>query len=283
MPYGSSRITRWVTFRLIFKFPKEFPCCQRGGNLLSSSNGIIRVSDLVKKYGEVAALKGLDLEVFSGELYGFLGPNGAGKTTTINVLTGLTVPTSGEVILDGFHMPEESGDVKRDIGLCPQITAVYDYLTGRENVEFFGGLQGMEESQISSRTKLLLRSLGLEGDADRRVGEYSGGMKRRINLAMGLVHGPKMVFLDEPTVGMDPQSRHAVWDFLMELKESRKTLILTTHYMEEAEILCDRVGIIDHGRLIGLGSPEELMKDHDAQNLEEVFLDLTGRTIREEM
>lgn len=248
----------------------------------SESRSLIVIDKLVKKYEDTIAVNGLSLEVKEGELFGLLGPNGAGKTTTINVLCGLLKPTSGSVSVGGYDVTKESFKIKELIGVCPQDTAVYSYLTGRENVELFGNLHTMPKDKIKKNSEELLNKLGLLEDANRRAGKYSGGIRRRLNIAMALVQDPKIVFLDEPTVGMDVQSRHAVWDFLREIKKRRKTIILTTHYMEEAEELCDRVGIIDHGKLIALGSPKQLKDDFRAKNLEEVFINLTGRSIRSE-
>jgi len=246
------------------------------------SRSLIVIDRLVKKYEDTIAVNGLSLEVKEGELFGLLGPNGAGKTTTINVLCGLLKPTSGSVSVGGYDVTKESFKIKELIGVCPQDTAVYSYLTGRENVELFGNLHTMPKDKIKKNSEELLNKLGLLEDANRRAGRYSGGIRRRLNIAMALVQDPKIVFLDEPTVGMDVQSRHAVWDFLRGLKKRCKTIILTTHYMEEAEELCDRVGIIDHGKLIALGSPKQLKDDFRAKNLEEVFINLTGRSIRSE-
>ncbi len=241
----------------------------------------IVIDNLTKRFEDVTAVDGLSLEVENGELYGLLGPNGAGKTTVINVLCGLLEPTSGSVSVGGYDVQKEPVKVKELIGVCPQDAAVYPYLTGRENVELFGNLHAMPKDKLKRNTEELLGKMGLLEDAKRRVGKYSGGMKRRINLIMALVHDPKIAFLDEPTVAMDPQSRHAVWDFIRELKKENKTVILTTHYMEEAEELCDRVGIIDHGKLIALGAPKQLIDKFKEKNLEDVFIQLTGRRIRE--
>jgi ABC-2 type transport system ATP-binding protein len=212
-----------------------------------------------------------------------LGPNGAGKTTTINVLCGLIKPTSGTAKVDGYDVQKETEKVKTLIGVCPQETAIYPYLTGAENVELFGDLHAMNKETLKARRDMLLEKMGLTEDAKRRSEKYSGGMKRRLSLILALIHNPQIAFLDEPTVAMDPQSRHAVWDFIKELKKEDKTIILTTHYMEEAEELCDRVGIIDHGKLIALGAPQELISKSKVKNLEEVFIALTGRKIREEI
>ena len=242
----------------------------------------IVVDNLTKRFEDVTAIDGLCLTVANAELFGLLGPNGAGKTTTINVLCGLTRPSSGSVKVAGHDIQKETTHVKKLIGVCPQETPVYTHLTGRENIELFGNLYEMPREKLKERTEKLLQILGLSEDADRRVGKYSGGMKRRLNLIMALIHDPEIAFLDEPTVAMDPQARHAVWDFIKELKQAGKTVILTTHYMEEAQELCDRVGIIDHGKLIALGSPKDLMTQYNCGNLEEVFIQLTGRKIREE-
>jgi ABC-2 type transport system ATP-binding protein len=243
----------------------------------------IVIDKLTKRFEDVIAIDGLCLNVAKAELFGLLGPNGAGKTTTINVLCGLTEPSSGSVQVAGHDIRREITQVKKLIGVCPQETSVYTYLTGRENIELFGNLYEMPQKKLKERSEKLIQILGLSEDADRRVGKYSGGMRRRLNLIMALIHDPEIAFLDEPTVAMDPQARHAVWEFIEELKKTGKTIILTTHYMEEAQELCDRVGIIDQGKLIALGSPKDLMIKYSAGNLEEVFIQLTGRKIREEL
>lgn len=243
----------------------------------------IVIHDLTKKFEDITAVDGLSLNINKGELFGLLGPNGAGKTTIINILCGLLAPTKGSVSVGGYNVQKELQNVKELIGVCTQETAVYPFLTGRENVELFGNLHAMPKQRIKKNAEDLLEHLGLIEDANRRVGKYSGGMKRRINLIMALVHDPEIAFLDEPTVAMDPQSRRAVWDFIRELRKQGRTIILTTHYMEEAEELCDRVGIVDHGKLIALGSPRHLKDKFNAKDLEEVFIQLTGRRIREEM
>ena len=164
----------------------------------------------------------------------------------------------------------------------PQETAIYPYLTGAENLALFGNLHGMKQKALKERSKMLLAKMGLTEDAKRITAKYSGGMKRRLSLTLALIHDPQVAFLDEPTVAMDPQSRHAVWDFIKDQKTNGKTIVLTTHYMEEAEELCDRVGIIDHGKLIAQGAPKELVAQGQVKNLEELFIKLTGRNIREE-
>jgi ABC-2 type transport system ATP-binding protein len=250
---------------------------------MALTEAAIVVEKLTKKFEDVTAVDGLDLTVDRGELFGLLGPNGAGKTTTINILCGLLEPTSGSVEVGGYDVRKEPNRVRKLIGVSPQETAVYPHLTGKENMELFANLHAMSKEKMRKNVNELLQKLSLRDHAKRLAGKYSGGMMRRINLAMSLVNDPEIAFLDEPTVGMDPQSRRAVWDFITDLKKKNKTVLLTTHYMEEAEELCDRVGIIDNGKLISLGSPQQLKKQFNARNLEEVFLQLTGRRIREEV
>lgn len=243
----------------------------------------ISIENLLKRFEDVTAVDGINLQVPHGELFGLLGPNGAGKTTLINMLCGLIQPNKGSCRVGGFDTQKETAKVKEIIGVCPQETAVYPYLTGSENVELFGNLYAMKKQNLETRRDMLLQNMGLSQDAHRRAEKYSGGMKRRLSLILSLIHDPKIAFLDEPTVAMDPQSRHAVWDFIRELKKQGKTIILTTHYMEEAEELCDRVGIIDHGKLIALDSPRKLISKNEVKDLEEVFIKLTGRKIREDV
>lgn len=243
----------------------------------------ITIDKLTKRFEDVIAVDDLSLDIERGELFGLLGPNGAGKTTTINILCGLVELTSGAVSVGGYDVQKEAAKVKELIGVCPQDATAYPYLSGRENVELFGNLHAMPKEKLKKNTTELLEDMGLTQDADRRFGKYSGGMKRRVNLIMALVHDPEIAFLDEPTAALDPQSRLAVWDFVRGLKKRGKTIILTTHYMEEAEDLCDRVGIIDHGKLIALGAPNQLKDKFKAKDLEQVFIQLTGRKIREEL
>lgn len=246
------------------------------------SESAIIIEHLAKKYQDVTALDDLSLQVGKGELFGLLGPNGAGKTTTISILCGLLKPTGGQASICGYDVQKDSAKVKDMIGVCIQETAIYQYLTGAENIELFGNLYTMDKTSLKARQSMLLNKMGLVDDAKRKTAKYSGGMKRRLSLILALIHDPQVIFLDEPTVAMDPQSRHAVWDFIEELKAQNKTIILTTHYMEEAEALCDRVGIIDHGKLITLGRPKDLITKNNVKNLEEVFIKLTGRNMREE-
>ena len=243
-------------------------------------NGI-KLQNITKKFDDITAVKDLSFEVEAGELFGLLGPNGAGKTTTIKMLTGLLKPTSGEAQIGVFDIKKSMDKIKEMIGVCPQEPAFYPYLTGRENVELFGNLHGMSKTKIKERAEELLVKVGLVEGATRQAGKYSGGMVRRISLVMALISDPDVAFLDEPTVAMDVQSRRATWEFIKDLKAQGKTVVLTTHYIEEAELLCDRVGIIDNGKLIALDTPKALMAKNDAKDLEDVFIKLTGRKIRE--
>jgi ABC-2 type transport system ATP-binding protein len=246
-------------------------------------NPAIIIENLQKKFEDVTAVDGVSLQIEEGELFGLLGPNGAGKTTIINILCGLIKPTKGSCKVGGYDVHEDTVKVKDLIGVCPQETAVYSYLKGSENVDLFGNLYSMNKQMLEARRTMLFETMGLTAEANRQVGKYSGGMKRRLSLIISLIHDPQIAFLDEPTVAMDPQTRHAVWDFIKDLKKKGKTIILTTHYMEEAEELCDRVGIIDHGKLIALDSPKELISRNRVVDLEDVFIKLTGRKIREEV
>jgi len=248
---------------------------------LSQGETGIEIHGLTKTYEDVKAVDNLTLSIKRGELFGLLGPNGSGKTTTINCLNGLVKPTAGQMSVGGHDVEKETSQVRAISGLSPQETAVYPFLTGRENIELFGELYSVSGAALKTRVDYVIGKVGLAEDAKRRVSTYSGGTKRRVSIAMALIQDPEFLFLDEPTVAMDPQSRRAVWDFVRELKSRGKTILLTTHYMEEAEELCDKVGIIDHGQLIALGTPSELKAKYQAKTLEDVFIGITGRTIRE--
>jgi ABC-2 type transport system ATP-binding protein len=243
----------------------------------------VTIDNLTKKYDDKVAIDGLSLHIEKGELFGLLGPNGAGKTTTINILCGLITPTSGSAQILSYDVQKDSLKVRELIGVCTQETAIYPYLTGIENLELFGNLHTLDKKTLKTRRDMLLDKMGLAEEAKRKASKYSGGMKRRLSLALALIHDPEIAFLDEPTVAMDPQSRHAVWDFIRNQKGRGKTVILTTHAMEEAQELCDRIGIIDQGKLIALGTPKQLIEENGVKNLEEVFIQLTGREMREEI
>jgi ABC-2 type transport system ATP-binding protein len=250
---------------------------------LKMENNGIKVDNLKKKFADITAVDGVSFEVKPGELFGLLGPNGAGKTTIINILVGLLDPSNGTAIVGGFNVQKDPSKVHGLIGVCPQEPAFYEHLTGRENVELFGNLHGVTKKVLKERTDDLLTRVGLVEGATRKAGNYSGGMIRRISLVMALINDPEIAFLDEPTVAMDVQSRRATWEFLKDLKSQGKTIILTTHYIEEAEALCDRVGIIDTGKIIAIDTPKNLLAKHGADNLEEVFIKITGRKIREDV
>jgi ABC-2 type transport system ATP-binding protein len=250
----------------------------------ASSNGkAIVIDNLVKQFGDVTAVNGLNLAIGKGEMFGFLGPNGAGKTTTINMMCGLLTPTAGTTHIGGFNISQEPQKAKALLGVCPQEAAVYKFLTGMENLELFGAMHGMDKQAVKARAEMLVNQADFSAAAQRRTKGYSGGMMRQLNLMIALISNPDIVFLDEPTVGMDARARRRTWKFIQTLKEQGKTVILTTHYIEEAQSLSDRVAIIDYGELIALGTPEELMTENDANDLEAVFLHITGRRIAEGM
>ncbi len=241
----------------------------------------IAIKDLVKNFGDVKAVNGLNLEIYKGEMFGFLGPNGAGKTTTISMLCGLLAPSRGSAQIAGFDIKQEPQKVKERIGVCPQEAAVFKFLTGMENLELFGNLHSMDKQTLKDRAAALVEQADFAEAAKRKTKGYSGGMMRQLNLMIALMSDPEIVFLDEPTVGMDARARRRTWQQIAALKDQGKTVILTTHYIEEAQELSDRVGIIDYGELIALGTPDELMAEHDAADLEAVFLEITGRRIME--
>jgi ABC-2 type transport system ATP-binding protein len=244
-------------------------------------NKAIEIRNLKKDFGDIKAVDGVSFEVKEGEIFGLLGPNGAGKTTIINMMNGLLTPTSGEAIVGGFNVRKNLQKVHELIGVCPQHAALYKFLSGRENIELFGNLHSIEKKALKKRANDLLKEVNFLEAADRKTKGYSGGMIRQINLLIALINNPDIVFLDEPTVGMDPRARRKTWEFIGNIKKQNKTIVLTTHYIEEAEALSDHVAIIDYGKLIAFGSPTELMEKHKAKNLEEVFMKITGRRIME--
>ena len=221
---------------------------------------ILEVYELVKQYGNFTAVKGISFAVREGEIFSLLGPNGAGKTTTISVLSTLYAPTRGDAVIAGHSVTRSPMDVRRAIGVVPQELALYDDLTARENLVFWGQMYGLAGKALAARVDEVLAQIGLTGRAKERVKTYSGGMKRRVNIGVGLLHKPRLLFMDEPTVGIDPQSRRAILDSVKELNRQGMTILYTTHYMEEAQELSHRVGIMDHGELIALGSQAELTR-----------------------
>jgi len=221
---------------------------------------ILIARDLRKTFGDNEAVKGISFSVLRGEIFSLLGPNGAGKTTTINMLSCLLKPTSGGAEIAGHAIPGDTLAVRRAIGVVPQEIALYDALSARQNLEFWGRLYDMSGKELARRIDQVLEQVGLADRAKDKVKTFSGGMKRRINIAAGLLHRPQLLFMDEPTVGIDPQSRRRILDMVRELRDAGMTVLYTTHYMEEAEELSDRVGIIDQGRLIALGTQAELTR-----------------------
>ncbi len=219
---------------------------------------ILEVKNLVKHYGDFQAVKGVSFNIEEGEIFSLLGPNGAGKTTTISMLSTLYTPTSGDATISGHSVTREPMAVRQLIGVVPQDLALYEDLTARENLIFWGQMYDLSGKALTSRVDEVLEQIGLSDKANNRVKTYSGGMKRRVNIGVGLLHKPKLLFMDEPTVGIDPQSRRAILDTVKALNKQGMTLLYTTHYMEEAEELSDRVGIIDHGELIAIGTQKEL-------------------------
>jgi ABC-2 type transport system ATP-binding protein len=281
---------------------------------------MLTIDHVRKHYGTLVAVDGLSLAVRPGEVLGLLGPNGAGKSTTVNLAVGLLAPEEGRVVIEGSGNPQNPA-VRARLGVAPQALALYDLLTGEENLRFFGEVYGLSGSRLVERVRWSLDFVGLTDRAGDRINTYSGGMKRRMNLASALVHDPQLVLLDEPTVGVDPQSRNQIFENILALKQLGRTLIYTTHYMEEAERLCDRVAIMDKGRLLALGTVPELLTTYGGRptlvaqtdrgevrietadplselnrlaaigtvhsfhleraTLEQVFLHLTGRSLRD--
>jgi len=234
----------------------------------------IEVEGLVREFKEVTAVAGIDLQVAAGEIYGFLGPNGAGKSTTVLMLTTLLPPTSGRATVGGFDIAREGAKVRGVIGAALQEAALDPLLTGREHVQLQATLQGLPRADRKRRAAELLARVGLTEAADRRVGGYSGGMKRRLDLALALVHGPRILFLDEPTTGLDPQSRTALWEEVSRLaRDEGMTVFLTTQYLEEADVLADRVGIIDRGKIVAEGTPAQLKAEVGRPSVEVVPVD----------
>jgi len=218
---------------------------------------VIKTKNLTKKFGEFTAVDGLDLEIRQGEIFGFLGPNGAGKTTSIRMMVGLLSPTGGEVRIAGMG----NSSVEDKVGVCPQDLVIWEELTTYENIRFMGNMHGVPREKLGDRTNELIEDLQLEDKRDNLASELSGGMKRRLNLGMSLVHDPEIVVLDEPSAGLDPQTRYSVWEYIKGLRQGENgCIILTTHLMEEADRVSDRVGIIDRGELIVVDTPENLKK-----------------------
>jgi ABC-2 type transport system ATP-binding protein len=249
---------------------------------------IISVQNLVKKYGEFEAVKSISFEVFEGEIFGLLGPNGAGKSTTLEIIETLRKKTSGTITVAGFDLDKQATEIKKIIGVQLQSSGFYPGLNLVELINLFNGLYNENVNALE-----LLDKVNLRDKAKAKVKELSGGQKQRFSIATTLINKPKIVFLDEPTTGLDPQARRNLWDLIKQIRSEGTTVIITTHYMDEAELLCDRVAIIDAGKIISLATPDKLIDDLVATgfekpkeikqaNLEDVFIHLTGRTIRED-
>jgi ABC-2 type transport system ATP-binding protein len=244
---------------------------------------MIKVQNLVKRFGELTAVDDVSFEVRRGEVFAFLGPNGAGKTTTIKMLTTLLRPTSGVVELDGLDPVARRDEVRKRFGVVFQDPSLDQELTAWENMEIHGVLYGVPRKERRERAEELLKLFELWERRKALVKTFSGGMRRRLEIARGLLHTPKVLFLDEPTLGLDPQSRNQMWTHVKSLNETDNvTVFLTTHYMDEAERVADRIAVIDHGRIVATGSPQELKEQTGADSLEGAFLALTGTTIRDE-
>jgi ABC-2 type transport system ATP-binding protein len=250
----------------------------------SATDIALSTESLVKLYpgADKPALDGLTLQVERGSIFGLLGPNGAGKTTAISILCTLLRPTSGAAIILGHDVVTAADAVRRSIGLVPQDIALYPSLTARENLRYFARMLRISGRRIEERVAQCLELVGLNDCADRLIDTFSGGMKRRANLAVGVLHEPDILFLDEPTVGIDAQSRNLILERLTDLNRAGMTIIYTTHYMEEAQQLCDEIAIVDAGKVIARGGPKRLVDDAaDCSNLEELFLQLTGKQLRD--
>lgn len=242
------------------------------------------VRDLHKSFNEHKAVDGVSFSIEKGENFGLLGPNGAGKTTTIRMLSTVLDSDSGEITVGGHSVEREAAEVRSLIGVCPQDLALYEDLSALDNMVFFGRMAGLNGKRAKEQAMEHLKLMGLEDRAKGKVAKFSGGMKRRINLAIALMGNPELLFLDEPTVGIDPQSRNHVFENIQGLQEKGMTILYTTHYMDEADRLCNRVAIMDGGRIIRMDTPRNLKKqigDPDKVTLEDVFLNLTGRSLRD--
>ncbi|MCL5438780.1 MAG: ATP-binding cassette domain-containing protein [Patescibacteria group bacterium] len=246
-------------------------------------NNIIQVKNLTKKFKEFIAVNNVSFEVKKNEIFAFLGPNGAGKTTTIKMLTTLLDPTSGEIFLNGFDALKEKNEARKSFGIVFQDPSLDDELTAFENMQFHAVLYNVKTNSLRQKIIELLDFVELQDRKDALVKTFSGGMKRRLEIARGLLHHPKILFLDEPTLGLDPQTRNKIWDYIKNLNKTEGiTVFFTTHYMEEAENIAQRVAIIDHGKIVAKETPEQLKKLTKSTSLEKAFLALTGKKIRDE-
>jgi len=249
----------------------------------NASPYIIEARDLVKKFNGFTAVDKISFKVKKGEIFAFLGPNGAGKTTTIKMLTTLLRPSDGSILINSYDPAKEQDKVRSSFGIVFQDQSIDEELTAWENMEFHAVLYGVSKVKRKAKIEKLLRFVGLWEKQKELVKKFSGGMRRRLEIARGLIHEPAILFLDEPTLGLDPQTRANIWDHIKSLNENKgMTVFFTTHYIEEAQKMAHQVSIIDHGKIIKRGTPEELITATNTQNLEEAFLELTGKEIRKE-
>jgi len=247
------------------------------------NNNIIEVQGLTKKFSDFVAVDNISFSVDKGEIFAFLGPNGAGKTTTIKILTTILQPTSGKIFINGSDPRTEQNDVRRAFGIVFQDPSLDDELTALENMEFHGVLYKVPKEMRQKRIEELLKYVELWDRRNELVKKFSGGMKRRLEVARGLIHHPKILFLDEPTLGLDPQTRNHIWNYIKGLNQTEKmTVFLTTHYMEEADKIAQRIAVIDHGKIVAMGTSAQLKEKTKTNSLEEAFLALTGNIMREE-
>ena len=244
---------------------------------------IISVKSVTKKYKDVTAVDNISFDVYRGEIFGFLGPNGAGKSTTIKMLTTLQHPTEGALFLAGNNVSTAQDAARKTFGIVFQDPSLDDELTANENMQLHAALYNLDKKLAKERTAELLNLVELWDRKDSRVKTFSGGMKRRLEIARGLLHHPKILFLDEPTLGLDAQTRNLLWNYIQKLNEQEEmTIFFTTHYLVEAEAIADRIAIIDHGKIVAMGNTEQLKNQTNTESLEEAYLELTGKTVRDE-
>lgn len=246
---------------------------------------IIEVRNLVKVFHsrgrKITAVNDVSFDVFNGEIFGMIGPNGAGKSTTFSMLTTLIKPTSGSIKVAGFNVEKQDDKIRPLIGIVPQKLSLYPLLTARENLELMGNLYNVPKKEMEEKVDYYLKLVGLDSSADRFTGGFSGGMKQRLSVIAAVLHDPEILFWDEPSTGLDPQTRNVIWKLARKFNDEGKTLIFTTHYMEEADNLCDRVAVMDSGKLVALDDPEILKEKTGSTNLEEVFVHFTGEEVRD--
>jgi len=248
-----------------------------------SSSSVITARNVVKTFGDIKAVDDISFEIEAGEIFAFLGPNGAGKSTTISMLTTMLRPTSGQLILNHHDVTKEQDSARKSFGIVFQDPALEEELTAFENMQIHAVLYGVPKKDQVTRIEELLRLVDLWGRKDSYVKTFSGGMRRRLEIARGLLHHPKILFLDEPTLGLDTQTRNLLWDYVRKLRDSEgMTIFFTTHYLDEAEEVADRIAIIDHGKIVATGTTKQLTKQTNTKSLEEAYLELTGRTVRDE-